>query len=77
MSERADTERAREVRRRIASELLGRDGVVSVGVGLDDEGRPAVVVGTGTRQDAEALALPREVDGVPVIVRVSGPFEAR
>ncbi|MBE0476689.1 MAG: hypothetical protein IBX62_06320 [Coriobacteriia bacterium] len=66
-----ELERARRARERHAGRLLSRPGVVSVGVGLDDEGRPAVVVGvTGVR--ASDAGLPGCIDGVPVLVRETG-----
>lgn len=77
MTRKADIDRVREARRLHAEELLGRPGVVSVGVGFDEAARPALVVGAVSAEAAAALALPAAVDGVPVIVRVVGRLESR
>lgn len=77
MSARDDTRHAREVRRRHAEKLMGRPGVVSVGVTLGADGRPAIVVGMESVDAAEVLAIPRTLEDVPIVVRVVGAFEAR
>jgi hypothetical protein len=55
--------------------LLAIPGVVSVGIAVGGPGRPALAVGV---TDAGVAAhLPGEIDGVPLIVSVTGPIEAQ
>lgn len=53
--------------------LFGIEGVVGAGVGLDRRGAAAVVVTTARPGVA---GLPRSLDGVSVIVMVTGPISA-
>lgn len=63
------------VRERHEDALLAREGVVSVGLGLDGEGREAIIVGV---TDAfVARGLPEALEGVPVLVRTAGRMRAR
>ncbi len=66
---------ARSARTRHEDRLLAIDGVVSVGVGLDDEGLPALVVGV-VSSSALLSVLPRELDGARVIIREVGDLRA-
>ena len=66
-----------EVKARHAEALLARPGVVSVGIGLDEDGRPAIIVGVEREETAAALALPPALEGHPVRVQVVGPVQAR
>ena len=54
--------------------LMSMDGVVMVGEGADELGRPAIVVGVKERHHLKAV--PRNVEGVPVIVSVIGEVDA-
>ncbi len=55
----------------LAEKFLGRHGIVSISDG-DDAGRMVVIVFvSGALEDATS-ALPKTVEGVPVIVRQSG-----
>ncbi len=66
----------REVKRAHEAELLALPGVVSVGVGRDHEGLPAVVVGLAeSRPDTEAR-LPATLEGYRVVVQIVGSIEA-
>ncbi len=44
-------------------------GVVSVGVGHDEEGHPAIVVGLDGPRPETVTRLPRTLDGHPVVAR--------
>ncbi len=66
-------ERAIAVKERHVEALLGSPGVAGVGVGLDGQGRPAVIVFTET---PGGRGLPASLEGVPVVVAVSGKFTA-
>lgn len=56
-----------------ARQLMDLDGVVGVGEGIQD-GRPCVVVFVNPPGTALAAKLPRDIQGVPVVVEESGPF---
>lgn len=54
--------------------LLAIPGVVSVGIGTGRPGEEALVVGV---VDAGVAArLPQEINGVPLVVTVTGPVDA-
>lgn len=71
-----ETERAKRVKRENEARWLGLEGVVAVGVGQTADGRPAVVVSVRADDARLRRALPAQVDGVPVEVRVSGDLRA-
>lgn len=54
--------------------LMQREGVVMVGEGQDDVGRPAIVI--GVKQRHQLASLPRSIDGVPVTGWVVGEVDA-
>lgn len=58
---------------RHTARLLEIAGVVGTGVGLDAASEPAVVILT---RAAGVAGLPAKLDGVPVVVRVTGPLTA-
>ena len=67
-----------EVKARYEARLLARPGVVSVGIGKDAAGRPAIIV--GIKESKEALApkvIPEDIEGYPVIVEVVGQVRAQ
>lgn len=66
-------ERAKEVKDRHAARLLEVTGVVAVGVGPDVVSQPAVVIFT---KKSGVHGLPASLEGIPVVVRVSGQFFA-
>lgn len=71
--QQAALEKARKAKDEHAARLMARPDVVGVGVGLTDDGRPAVVLLAGTNRGP---GLPRVLDGVPVRVLVTGPLRA-
>lgn len=58
-------------------ELLARPGVVSVGIGRDDQGRPAIVVGLDKANAQTQAALPRVLEGYAVRTEIVGTIRAR
>ncbi|MDZ7267976.1 MAG: S1 family peptidase [candidate division KSB1 bacterium] len=62
--------------------LMAIPGVVGTATGLTDDGRPAILVFTKTDIMTPALAkgrvapLPESIEGVPVVVEVTGEFRA-
>ena len=74
-----DLRRAEEVRARVEARIFSDPEVVGLGVFLDADGsRPALVVfSRELREDTGLEArLPRDVDGIPLRVVRSGPFDA-
>jgi hypothetical protein len=73
----ADTAPRGELERLLAREgarLLADPGVTSVGIGHGPAGGEALAVGV---VDAGVAArLPRDIEGVPVVVTVTGPVDA-
>ncbi len=69
--------RAADVLARHAVALMDLEGVVSVGVGLDDSGAAAIVLGASRAEAVAAATMPTVLEGVRVVVRVVGTFEAR
>jgi hypothetical protein len=57
--------------------LLALPGVVSVGIGRDDRGRPVIVVGLDKPRPHTQAAVPRELDGYGVRVDIVGTIRAR
>jgi hypothetical protein len=66
-----------EVRAQKAPEFMRLPGVVSVGIGRDTDGAAVIVVGLDRERPATRAALPQEVEGHRVTVRVVGRIEAR
>ena len=58
-------------------ELLALPGVVSVGIGRDDQGRPAIVVGLDKPHPQTQAALPRALEGYAVRTEIVGTIRAR
>ena len=52
--------------------LMARPGVVGVAIGAADDGTPCIVVYVATAADSAALGLPRELEGHPLRIEVSG-----
>ncbi len=62
---------------RATAELMRVRGVVSVGLGLDQDGREAIVVGVACAPAKLRATLPEHVDGVPVLLREVGEVETQ
>jgi hypothetical protein len=69
--------RPEEVLNRHSGELMRMRGVLSVGVGRDDAGRPIIIIGLDGERPETQAALPATLDGVPVQVNTSGRISSR
>ncbi len=67
-------ERAAAVKAARVAQLLGMQGVVGAGVGLDNAGLGAVHI--LVMDNAAAARMPRALDGVPVVALVTGEIRA-
>lgn len=69
--QRGDLFRAQAAQERVADLVLAMPGVAGIGVGRDADGRAVIQV---FLERPGAAGLPREVDQVPVVSEVTGPF---
>jgi hypothetical protein len=65
-----------EVKEKHVNRILSMQGVVSVGVGRNPDGDPAIIIGLDSTGMDTARQLPKVLDGYPVIVQIIGPIEA-
>jgi hypothetical protein len=56
--------------------LLRQPGIVGTATGLTQDGRPAVLVLVESFEGARAAVIPGFLDGVPVVVKVTGEIKA-
>ena len=57
--------------------LLQLPGVVSVGIGQDENGNPAIIVGLERPDPKAESQLPTQLKGYPVVVRIVGRIKAQ
>lgn len=62
------------IKNRHEAELMQISGVTGCGVGRNELGEPAIVVYVAER--AAAGRVPRNVEGLEVVIEVTGPIEA-
>ena len=65
--------RAMEVQERNTDRLMAIAGIIGTATGLGPEGRPAVLV---LAEKAGIRGIPKSLDGVPIIVKVTGKIVA-
>jgi hypothetical protein len=66
-----------EVKAKHEARLLALPGVVSVGIGRDEDGRPAIIVGLDRPRPETEAQLPPSLEGYPMSVQVIGPIKAQ
>ncbi len=66
-----------EVKRSHEAELMALPGVVSVGIGLDENGKPAIIVGLDKERQETRVKMPRTLAGHPVIIQITGTIKAQ
>jgi hypothetical protein len=66
-----------EVKKHHEARFLDLPGVVSVGIGLDPNGKKAIVVGLDAPNPETEAKIPATVEGFPVIVRIVGSLKAQ
>lgn len=66
-----------EVKKKHEARLMSLPGVVSVGIGLSPDGRPAVMVGLDKSRPEVQAQIPSQFEGHPVIVQILGPIKAQ
>lgn len=66
-----------DVKAKHEKRLMQMPGVVSIGIGKDQTGKTAIIIGLDRpRPDIEAK-IPQSLDGYPVIVQTIGPIKAQ
>ena len=64
-----------EVKKKHETRLLALPGVVSVGIGRDNEGNAAIIIGLERARTQAEAQLPNTLDGHKVIVQISGTLK--
>lgn len=59
------------------SSLMAKPGVVSVGIGQDDDGQVVIIIGVESQDKLDKLALPKQLDGYPVKTQIMGKIRAQ
>jgi hypothetical protein len=67
----------KDVKKRHEASLLQLAGVASVGIGLDPNGRSAIIVGLDRPNAETETQIPAEIEGYPIRIRVVGTIKAR
>ena len=66
-----------EVKKKHEAKLMSLPGVVSVGIGLDPGGRPAVIVGLDKSRPEVEAQIPSQLEGHPLVIQILGPIKAQ
>ena len=66
-----------EAKKKHEARLLALPGVVSVGIGLDQEGNQAIIVGLDRQRPETEAQIPRVLENHPVLVQIIGPIKAK
>lgn len=67
----------RDVKIKHEARLMALAGVVSVGIGRDDDGTHVLVVGLDRDRPETRASLPAELEGYRVRVRITGTMRVR
>ncbi len=67
----------KEVKKKYEARLLALPGVVSVGIGLDQERNQAIIVGLDRQRPETEAQIPRVLENHPVLVQIIGPIKAK
>ncbi len=66
-----------EAKKKHQSELLQLPGVVSVGIGLDEQGSQAIIVGLADDNRDDKARIPETIEGYAVKIQVVGTIKAQ
>ena len=67
----------KDVKTKHESRILQLPDMVSVGIGRDKNGNPAIIVGLAHANPETELQLPNHLEGYPVDVRIVGQIKAQ
>ena len=71
------TDEIYDIKRQNEAQLMSLPGVVSVGIGKDQNGHPAIVVGLAAAAPATVQQVPDSISGYPVIIQTVGTIKAQ
>ena len=66
-----------DVKAQYEAQMLQLPGVVSVGIGQNDDGKPAIIVGLEHPNPATESQLPRQLEGYPVVLLIVGQIKSQ
>jgi len=66
-----------EVKKKHEARLMSLPGVVSVGIGRDPQGNPAMIVGLDSPRPETQAQIPPRLDGYPLLIQILGPLKAQ
>lgn len=64
------------LKRKYEKKWLKLDGVVAVGLGIDED-HPAIIVSVNIDPDFFLNQIPKSIEGVKVVIRQTGKFRAQ
>jgi hypothetical protein len=67
----------KEVKTRYQAQFLQMPGIASVGIGRDEKGKPAIIIGLESPDPETESKLPATLEGYPVRVQTVGKLAAR
>jgi len=67
----------KDVKTRHVAQLLKMPGVVSVGIGRDENGKPAIIIGLEGPDPETESRLPAKLEGYPLRVQTVGKISAQ
>jgi hypothetical protein len=67
----------KDVKTKYEAQLLQMPGVVSVGIGRDENGKPAVIIGLESPNPETESKLPTKLEGYPVRIQTVGQIKAQ
>jgi hypothetical protein len=66
-----------DVKKKHEARLMSFPGVVSVGIGRDPQGNPAVIIGMDSPRAETQAQIPPQLDGYPLLIQIVGPLKAQ
>ena len=66
-----------EIKAKYEKQLMAHPGVVSVGVGRDSRGTPAIIVSLDAPRGKNLGAIPNYLHGYRVVTEVTGPLQTK
>ncbi len=66
-----------ETKQQHEARLLAMPGVVSVGIGRNEAGDPAIIVGLDRSRPETETRLPQSLEDYPLLVQIVGPIRAQ
>ena len=67
----------KDVKKRHQARLLELPSVVSVGIGINKDGQPVIVIGLDAPNEESERQLPSMLEGYPVEIRIVGTLKAQ